>query len=195
MKIKFLASVAILACLTTTGVNAGTLYIDSINAGQRLLPGDILRSANGKFELSLQIDGLLARWFTAQTSYWNSGTTGTSALFQYDANFVLYRGAELAQNAAWTVNKGVFTPGAYKLSVGFDGSLTAYSPMNIAVWSLPGPTPVTPGPCPGGGFPTLYPACGSAGTTYQYNTFVSACSFSDAQIRAWSLGYTPGACR
>jgi len=80
-------------------INTSTLY-----ANQSLVPGQSLRSQDGRFTFMYQGDGnlvLYAPW----GSTWNSGTAGktsTVLIMQSDGNLVLYNGG----TAVWNSNSG-----------------------------------------------------------------------------------------
>ncbi|WP_139236732.1 hypothetical protein [Rugamonas rubra] len=197
--LKFLA-IALVAIGGISDALAGTIWIQTMPGGSRLLPGDIIRSGNAKYELALQPDGWLANWRAGQYSFWNAGAIGTSALMQYDANFVLYRGAEQAQNAVWTINKGVKPLDAWQLDLLWNGGLQAFlKPTREVAWQQVGDPNYTDGTgtgsCPGGQQVNLYPACVNAGTPFQYTIPIPACSPGEAAALARASGFTPGACR
>ncbi|MYM34921.1 hypothetical protein GTP38_11285 [Duganella sp. FT94W] len=196
-KFKLLAVSLTLAAAVTA--SAGTIWTQTLPGGNRLLPGDILRSQNGKYDLALQTDGWLVAWRAGQYGFWDSGTAGTSALMQYDANFVLYRGAEQANNAVWTINMGVKPHAAWQLDILWNGALQAYLPATREVaWQKLGDINnnggTGTGTCPGGTAVNVYPACVNAGTLSQYMIPIPACSPGEAAAIARASGFKPGVC-
>lgn len=183
--------------LGASTATAGTLYKQYLPGGQRLLQGDILRSLNDQYDLSLQIDGNLTRWKSGIYSFWQTGKYGTSALMQFDANFAQYNGAELAQNAVWDAGHGNNPAKAYALEIAFEGSVWVLDPDNRnVIWKLDGDPKGQPtGPqCPSGQSIGTYPACVYAGTMFQYTIPIPACSPGEAARFALASGYTPGNC-
>lgn len=64
-------------------------------AGEKLLPGQEIRSADGRFRLTLQTDGNLVLYGPKGKALWSTRTNGkpvTMAVMQDDGNFVLYNG-------------------------------------------------------------------------------------------------------
>ncbi len=186
MFISRLAVAALAAVIGCTAANAATVYTQ-LNSNQRMLPGDVLRSADGKYELAVKVDGSIARRKTGGAEFWNPGKFGQSLLFQWDGNLVLYDTGD--QHAVWTIDKGVFTPQNYQLQITSDGSLNATAPDGHSIWYLQGDSP-----CPTGQSLLVYPACASPHTSWQYNTFVAACSYQQALQRAASMNAMLGAC-
>ncbi|MFD0663070.1 hypothetical protein [Thermocatellispora tengchongensis] len=92
-----------------------------LKPGQRLEPGESVRSGNGKYRLIMQTDGNLVLYQTGGGALWSSQTLGGGAFaaMQDDGNLVLYKG----RTPLWASNTDV--PGAY-LAVQDDGNLVIY---------------------------------------------------------------------
>ncbi len=195
MKIARLLIATLLAGVVSSGASA-TVYNRILHSDQHLLPGDSLVSYDGRYELIMKVDGSIAIRKTGGTAeFWNPGKFGQELVFQYDGNLVLYDLGR--QHALWTVDKGVFTPSIYTLEIDTTGGLNATTAAGKSIWYVPGeaqPAPPHP-PCPGGAAPQPYPACANAGTPYQWNLPIPACSPAEAAQLARASGLTPGACR
>jgi len=67
--------------------------LTTLFAGERLLPGQEIRSADGRYRFVLQHDGNLVLYGPAGKALWSTRTAGkavTAAAMQSDGNFVLY---------------------------------------------------------------------------------------------------------
>ncbi len=106
---------------------------DRLLSGARLLPGQSIASANGRFRLLFQTDGNLVLYDdTERSAPWSSNTAGISAgsaLMQTDGNLVVY---DAQGRDHWSTG----TPGnanAY-LVVQPDGNLVVYRPDGGTPW-------------------------------------------------------------
>src|ERR1041385_3340101 len=107
-----------------------------LRPGESLTPGQAVSSCDGRFHLVMQGDGnlVLYQGVPAQpmTALWATNTWGTSgqtAVMQWDGNFVLY---DAGWNALWASNTWNY-PGAY-LAMQNDGNVVVYSGPS-APWS------------------------------------------------------------
>lgn len=79
---------------------------DRLEGGQRLLPGEALTSASGKYTFMLQTDGNLVLYREPdRVVLWRSGTNGKPVEFaamQRDGNLVIYG----PQGAIWSSRTG-----------------------------------------------------------------------------------------
>lgn len=195
MKMIRLFAAVVMASAFSANVNA-IEYSNSIRADQHLLPGDRLTNGQGTYALIMKTDGSIAR-VGPNGEFWNPGVFGQELLFQWDGNLVLYDTGR--RNVIWSANKGVVTPQNGRLAIAANGELQALGANDSTVlWTLAGdPKYNNPGTknCPGGGTPQPYPACANAGTSYQFNIPIPACSPAEAKQLALASGFTPGACR
>ena len=106
---------------------------DRLLSGARLLPGQSITSANGRFRLLFQTDGNLVLYDDVERSApWSSNTAGISAghvIMQTDGNLVVY---DAQGRDHWSTG----TPGnasAY-LVVQPDGNLVVYRPDGDTPW-------------------------------------------------------------
>ena len=106
---------------------------DRLLSGARLLPGQAITSANGRFRLLFQTDGNLVLYDDVERSApWSTNTAGTSAghvIMQTDGNLVVY---DAQGRDHWSTG----TPGhssAY-LVVQPDGNLVVYRPDGETPW-------------------------------------------------------------
>lgn len=172
---KFTGLMAVLVMgLFSMSANAQTLQ-----AGQALMAGQDLYSSNGAYRLSMQSsDGHLVLYRTIDNLVlWYTGALGgAGALMQQDRNFVVYADMTNAASAVWSsqTSAPVWDTAAY-LYLGNDGTLKIYSGTGQTVWTAGGD------PCPPAGRQQTYMVCASYGTPWQYNMFVQACSYFDAQ--------------
>jgi hypothetical protein len=103
--------------------------------GERLQPGQVITSPNGRFRFAMQTDGnlvLYAPW----GAIWASGTNGrtvTTAVMQGDGNLVLYNGTQPVWHSQTHGNAGAF------LQVQDDGNVVIYAwdgqAYGRALWS------------------------------------------------------------
>ena len=115
---------------------------DRLYAGQALVPGGQLLSANGKYQLIYQTDGNLVGYtlssgsVSAPVPFWSSGAQNGSpgiAVMQADGNLVLY---DAANHPYWASNTGgVGAPPSYKLFVQDDRNIVIYDSNGKAIWA------------------------------------------------------------
>lgn len=107
---------------------------DRLAAGQGLRPGQVIRSQDGRFTLTLQGDGNLVAYGIANQSLWASNTAGHAgiwdAVMQGDGNLVAYDKAATALWASGTAGHAGAT--AVMQS---DGNLVVYSTAGQALWA------------------------------------------------------------
>lgn len=141
---------------TATSTPTPTPTPGQLAAGARLTAGQSVRSANGRFELTMQRDGNLVETdLTTNVVVWASRTNGSGASYaemQRDGNLVLYRGGTggAAEHAVWSSSTSGHT-GAW-LSVQNDGNVVVY-PQGAAqtghdLWSSGVPLAEVPGTLP-----------------------------------------------
>ena len=107
---------------------------DTLRPGARLLAGQALTSANGRYRLVYQTDGNLVLYDDVdRTIPWASGTGGTSAgqaIMQTDGNFVVYDAQVAGLWATGTAgNANAF------LALQNDGNLVVYSASGQPLWA------------------------------------------------------------
>jgi len=124
--IKCLTVIGFLMAFTVVAVYP-VMARDTLKSSQMLYKGESLKSANGRFELTLQNDGNLVLYEKGK-AIWSSETNGKNAkklVMQSDGNLVLYgpNGPIWATNTSGNRN-------AY-LMLQNDGNLVIYK----AVWS------------------------------------------------------------
>ncbi len=106
---------------------------DTLQPGARLLPGQALTSANGRYRLVYQTDGNLVLYDDGDRVIpWASGTGGTAAgqaIMQHDGNFVVYD-AQLA--GIWAT--GTAGGANARLVLQNDGNLVVYSASGVPLW-------------------------------------------------------------
>ena len=107
---------------------------DTLRPGARLLAGQALTSANGRYRLAYQTDGNLVLYDDVdRTIPWASGTGGTSAgqaIMQTDGNFVVYDAQVAGLWATGTAgNANAF------LALQNDGNLVVYSASGQPLWA------------------------------------------------------------
>lgn len=106
---------------------------DTLQPGARLLAGQALTSANGRYRLVYQTDGNLVLYDDVdRTIPWASGTGGTSAgqaIMQTDGNFVIYD-AQVA--GVWAT--GTAGNANARLALQNDGNLVVYSASGQPLW-------------------------------------------------------------
>jgi hypothetical protein len=110
--------------------SSATPGTDALNAPGRLLAGQFLHSANGRFRLAQQGDGNLVLYGDGRP-IWATGTDGSpgaTLALQTDGNLVLY---DINNQPIWYSR----TAGtrANHLTVQDDGNLVLYRPQH-AVW-------------------------------------------------------------
>ena len=112
------------------------VYRGELDVNERLWPGDMVNSADGRLHFVYQADGNLVLYFGTGTSGWEplwaTDTDGTSPGFvtmQGDGNLVVYN---RSSNPIWSSD--TFWDGSW-LVVQNDGNVVIYSPSGSAVWS------------------------------------------------------------
>ncbi len=92
---------------------ASTTFVPSrsnnLVAGERLLPGQEIRSADGRYRFNLQFDGNLVLYGPRGRALWSTRTAGrpvTSAVMQSDGNFVLYNNSRAVWHTRTHGNSG-----------------------------------------------------------------------------------------
>jgi pimeloyl-ACP methyl ester carboxylesterase len=112
------------------------VYRGELDVNDRLWPGDMVNSDDGRLHLLYQLDGNLVLYFGTGTSSWEplwaTGTDGTSPGFvamQGDGNLVVYN---RSGNPVW--DSGTFSAGSF-LVVQNDGNVVIYSASGEPQWS------------------------------------------------------------
>jgi pimeloyl-ACP methyl ester carboxylesterase len=107
-----------------------------LEVNDRLWPGDMVNSSDGRLHLLYQLDGNLVLYVGAGTSGWEplwaTGTDGTSPGFvamQGDGNLVIYN-----RNGSPVWDSGTFSAGSW-LAVQNDGNVVIYSSNGEPQWS------------------------------------------------------------
>jgi pimeloyl-ACP methyl ester carboxylesterase len=116
--------------------NPGGSPASTLSAGERLYPDQFVRSPNGAYTLTYQMDGNLVLYGPGG-DVWSSSTHGSSpgfATMQGDGNLVVYRGDGVPIWATDTPD----VPGA-ELRVQDDGYIVLYDAGNNVVWYAPHP--------------------------------------------------------
>lgn len=116
--------------------NPGGPPASTLAAGERLYPDQYVRSPNGAYTLTYQMDGNLVL-YGPDGDLWSSSTHGSSpgfATMQGDGNLVVYRGDGVPIWATDTPD----VPGA-ELRVQDDGYIVLYDAGNNVVWYAPNP--------------------------------------------------------
>jgi len=107
--------------------------LDRLDPGDRLLPGDSLTSASGRYWLVYQGDGNVVLYDLATgVALWWTGTVGEipgQAVMQGDGNFVVYN--EAGSAVWWSATEGY--AGA-RLFVQDDANVVVYTPDYVPVW-------------------------------------------------------------
>jgi hypothetical protein len=116
---------------------------DRLLPGQGLVPGESIRSLDGRFTLIMQGDANLVLYGPDHQALWASGTAGHGgiwdAIMQTDGNLVVYDGHNHALWATGTNGK----QGAHVI-VQNDGNLVVYDGANHAVWASNTVVPAEP---------------------------------------------------
>jgi pimeloyl-ACP methyl ester carboxylesterase len=112
------------------------VYRGGLDVDDRLWPGDMVNSTDGRLHFVYQGDGNLVLYFGAGGDGWEplwaTGTDGTSPGFvvmQADGNLVIY---DERHNAVWSSD--TFRAGAW-LAVQNDGNVVIYTPGGRPLWS------------------------------------------------------------
>lgn len=97
-------------------------------------PGGSIRSANGRYALTYQVDGNLVLVDTASIVLWASNTGGVpgAAILQRDGNFVIYNKAGESIWSTGTSGTGV------RIEVGDDGVVSIVAQDGRSIWSTQG---------------------------------------------------------
>jgi pimeloyl-ACP methyl ester carboxylesterase len=114
--------------------NPGGAPSSTLSGGERLYPDQFVRSPNGAYTLTYQMDGNLVL-YGPQGDVWSSSTHGSSpgfATMQGDGNLVVYRGDGVPIWATDTPD----IPGA-ELRVQDDGYIVLYDAGNNVIWYAP----------------------------------------------------------
>lgn len=115
------------------GTWVGNIRFPAPSPSLSLSGGQSVRSANGQFRLTYEMDGNLVLYDNqSQTALWSTNTAGTSAgraVMQLDGNFVVY---DAEGQARWSSNTAG-NPAAYFV-IQNDGNLVIYSPNGEAIW-------------------------------------------------------------
>jgi len=104
---------------------------DRLKAGEKLLPGDKLQCADGRFSLIYQNNGDLVLYKSDSTPLWSSGTNGRPAGYatmQTDGNFAIY-----GPDGGFQWNTGTVTSGSFMV-LQIDGNLVVYTPALTPIW-------------------------------------------------------------
>ena len=111
-------------------------YRGDLDVNDRLWPGDMVNSTDGRLHLVYQSDGNLVLYYGTGTSGWEvlwaTDTDGTSAGFvtmQGDGNLVMYN---RSGDPVW--DSSTFRAGSW-LAVQNDGNVVIYAPNGDPVWS------------------------------------------------------------
>ena len=170
-----------------------------LRPNEQLVPDQKYFSPNGRYFVVFQgFDGNLVVYRgserSAQGVIWAAGDRhGTTAIFQWDANFVIYKGAITPPNAVWASNSEM-TPNTNQqpfLGINNDGSLFVAGYGGGVRWQSRSDPSYTSGTCTTA---RQYPICVFPGTYNAFNSFVLACSVAEAQQQAAATGATYGAC-
>lgn len=116
----------------SSSISIAVTVADRLNAGGRLVAGQAIVSANGRYRLVYQGDGNLVLYdLTTGAAPWFTGTSGApgQAVLQGDGNLVVYS----AGNAALWFSGTAGNSGSY-LALQNDGNLVLYSPSGAALW-------------------------------------------------------------
>lgn len=116
--------------------NPGGPPSSTLTGGERLYPDQFVRSPNGAYTLTYQMDGNLVL-YGPEGAVWSSSTHGSSpgfATMQGDGNLVVYRSDGVPIWATDTPD----IPGA-ELRVQDDGYIVLYDSGNNVIWYAPNP--------------------------------------------------------
>lgn len=116
--------------------NPGSPPASTLSGGERLYPDQFVRSPNGAYFLTYQMDGNLVL-YGPEGAVWSSSTHGSSpgfATMQGDGNLVVYRSDGVPIWATDTPD----IPGA-ELRVQDDGYIVLYDSGNNVIWYAPNP--------------------------------------------------------
>ncbi|MDM5176196.1 hypothetical protein PO883_03200 [Massilia sp. DJPM01] len=167
-----------------------------LNVNESMVPDRPYFSPNGRYFVVFQsTDGNLVVYRGSEplpsNAIWFSGARqGTQAVLQNDANFVIYRGETIPQNAVWASNTDMIPNGMAPpfVSLSDDGSLT------VAVWGAQVKFQTPPDATGPNCTVRQYPICVFPGTFNQFNSFVLACTIAEAQRQAAATGAVFGTC-
>ena len=128
------------SALSTSSFGQGLDVNDRLAPGDRLLAGESLASADGRYELAYQTDGNLVLYDRPTgVALWWSGTVDDDpgeAVMQDDGNFVVYDGQ--GSPVWWAGTSGY--PGAH-LVLQDDANAVVYAPGDVPVWWSAGAIP------------------------------------------------------
>lgn len=106
-----------------------------LGGGDELSPGQHMDSDNGKYRLSMQVDGNLVIYkLSSGKACWSSGTQGNPGAWlamQPDGNFVIYKGG----GGPALFNTGTNGNWSSVAIMQGDGNLTIYSDGNNVLWA------------------------------------------------------------
>lgn len=114
-----------------------------LKAGQTIPSGGFIRSPNGRFQLSMQVDGNLilydiwAGW-TVRWASWTHGNPGAWAYMQMDGNFVVYSANSIP--LWWSLTGPRQDGNLQHLNVHDDGSLYVMTYWRNFALNLPAPS-------------------------------------------------------
>ncbi len=127
-------ALALLGNTATAQPTAAASGTTTLYSGERLYPGQFLRSQNGAYVLTMQGDGNLVIYAPGNVALWSTGTRGNLFLGnQGDGNLVLYTVSEPVSYGGWNSN----TPGrgASRLVMQDDGNLVLYPDAGGHSWA------------------------------------------------------------
>jgi hypothetical protein len=106
---------------------------NALAAGQRLLPGQTLWSANGLYEFAYQGDGNLVLYDPTGVPLWASGTVGAAGWVEMQADGVLVIYDAASSLLFHTADETAGHPGAFLL-VQDDGNVVVYDASGFPLW-------------------------------------------------------------
>lgn len=149
---------------------------DTLNSGERLLPGQSLLSANGGYRLVYQGDGNLVLYDSQGSAAWWTGATGGAgqAVMQSDGNFVVYDSAGVAQ---WV--SGTSGNANARLVLLNNGDIVIYRSDGQALWDrISGMSPSLPTSPPPPRLPPSTPT-GAPSATGTWSGYADSTSCKD----------------
>lgn len=210
MRNKLAFAIAMIATFAS-GASQAASFQYSLPAGRYLDVGDYIEAQG--YCLIQQGDGNLVLYYKGFTGIiqapqpvpgcpggrpvWATYKNGTRTHMQEDGNFVQYTSSYAP---VWASNTGGRPSGNYSLEINFlSGELQILDPNRTIIWSTPKDpqaptTPTQPPRCANGQLPTSYPVCVQPNLQSRATWTISACSVSEAQMKAAQLGYAWGAC-
>ena len=125
---------------------------DTLVTGQGFIPGQSIKSSDGRFTLILQGDGNLVLYGPQNQPLWASNTAGHTdvwdVIMQGDGNFVVYDSHKVALWASGTAGHA----SAY-LVVQDDGNVVIYNVNDTSIWATNTVVPAQPTPASGDRLP------------------------------------------